>query len=60
MNTYLAARGILCRDAWLFDKTAEVVIAFVACIAVLNVCMKSLDARLCGESAVDFTFILRV
>ena len=35
-------------------------LAFVACIAVLNVCMKSLDARLCGESAVDFTFILRV
>ena len=42
MNTYLAARGVLCRDAWLFGKSAEAVIAFVACIAVLNVCMKSL------------------
>ena len=60
MNTYLNARGVLCRDAWFFGKSAESVIVFVACIAVLNVCNKTFEARLCGKSAVDFAFILRV
>ena len=42
MNTYLNARGVLSRDAWLFGKSAEAVIAFVACVTMRNVCMKSL------------------